>query len=161
VTVSLTAAPAPLLARARGLLADGRTGGTSVAEHLPGPLVAAPGWPAAGDLIGLAISDPAYLIVVAGQVVGGCGRKQRPADGVGTEIGYGVIPSWQHRGVGTEAVRLLLEELSHLGAARVTAQVVPSNAPSLRLLARLRFTAFDGPDQDHVWMHRSLTVKNT
>jgi phosphinothricin acetyltransferase len=159
VTVTLSAAPAPLLARARALLADGKTGGAAVADLLPAGLVAGRGWPGAGDLIGLAISDPAYLIVVHGQVVGGCGLKGRPAGaGASTEIGYGLAPAWQHRGLGTEAVRLLLEELSRRGAASVTAQVHPTNAASLRLLHRLGFTEFAGPADEHLWLRRSLSV---
>lgn len=79
-----------------------------------------------------------FLITEDGVVVGDCGWFGPPTDGV-AEIGYGVAASVRGRGVGRSAVLLLLEWVSSQGATRVRAEVLPGNAPSLRLLAALAF----------------------
>jgi RimJ/RimL family protein N-acetyltransferase len=59
-------------------------------------------------------------------------------DGEQVEIGFTLAPSWQGRGLGTEAVAGLLDHLfGTLGKHRVFASVDPRNTPSLRLLRRL------------------------
>ena len=80
-----------------------------------------------------------FLICEDGVVVGDCGWFGPPIDGV-ADIGYGVAPSVRRRGVGRSAVRLLLDWVAGQGAARVRAEVLPGNEPSLRLLAGLGFT---------------------
>lgn len=84
-----------------------------------------------------------YLIVVQARdaVVGGCRFKSAPVDGC-VEIGYGVAPSERGRGIATVAVRELLRLATVSGLVRqVVAHILPDNAASSRVVARLGFTA--------------------
>jgi RimJ/RimL family protein N-acetyltransferase len=59
-------------------------------------------------------------------------------DGEQVEIGFTLAPSWQGRGLGTEAVAGVLDHLfGVLHKQRVFASVDPRNVPSLRLLRRV------------------------
>lgn len=156
MTVWLVPAPPRLVRRARALLTDGRTGGTTLAALLPAGLSPGPGWPGAEDLIGLSRAAEPLLVVVGGKVVGGLGPKGPPDSGGAVEIGYGLVPAWRGRGVGTAAVRLLLDLLAARGVRSVLAQVEPANAGSLRLLDRLGFVPVPGPDDGHLWRCRQL-----
>ena len=80
-----------------------------------------------------------FLVVVGGVVVGDCGWFGPPDELGEVEIGYGLAPSARGRGLGLQAVSLLLEWVEAQGARRVRAEVQPGNEPSLRLLARLGF----------------------
>lgn len=80
-----------------------------------------------------------FLVLQDDVVVGDCGWFGPPdADGQ-VEVGYGLAPSARGRGLGTEAVRLLLEWVRQQGATSVRAEVLPGNEASLRLLSRLGF----------------------
>jgi RimJ/RimL family protein N-acetyltransferase len=80
-----------------------------------------------------------FLVVEDGVVVGDCGWFGPPDEDGEVEIGYGLAPSARGRGVGTEAVRLLVAWVRAQGARSVRAEVLPGNETSLRLLARLGF----------------------
>ncbi|MDX6215719.1 MAG: [ribosomal protein S5]-alanine N-acetyltransferase [Frankiales bacterium] len=80
-----------------------------------------------------------FLVVEDGVVVGDCGWFGPPDEDGEVEIGYGLAPSARGRGLGTEAVRLLVEWVRGQGARSVRAEVLPGNETSLRLLARLGF----------------------
>lgn len=61
------------------------------------------------------------------------------------EIGYGLVPQFQHRGYATEAVAGLIAWIfSHPHVRSVNAQTFPGHEPSLRVLARSGFR-FAGP----------------
>ena len=88
------------------------------------------------------------------RVVGSGGVKAPPlADGE-VEIGYGVAPAWQGRGLATQAARLLTDEALAHGASRVSAFTTPENTASWRLLQRIGYVR-DGetidPDDGLVW----------
>ncbi|WP_269792017.1 GNAT family protein [Stenotrophomonas sp. Iso1] len=56
------------------------------------------------------------------------------------EIGYSLHPDWQHRGLATEALRLILRyAFDALQLRRVEADADPRNEPSCRLLEKLGF----------------------
>jgi RimJ/RimL family protein N-acetyltransferase len=80
-----------------------------------------------------------FLVLESGVVVGDCGWFGPPDDEGVVEIGYGLAPSARGRGVGHQAVRLLVLWVGAQGATRVRAEARPGNEPSLRLLARLGF----------------------
>lgn len=80
-----------------------------------------------------------FLVVEDGVVVGDCGWFGPPDDDGEVEIGYGLAPSARGRGLGLASVTALLEWVRTEGAASVRAEVLPGNAPSLRLLDRLGF----------------------
>lgn len=161
--ITLLPTPVALRERARTLLADQGVlpPGSSLAGLLPAGTRPGQGWPTGDDLVGMALSDDGWLIAVDSQVVGGVGIKgavtgsaDAPGGQGGTaEIGYGMAPAWHGRGIGTEAVRQLVEELATRGdIGTVTAQVAETNTASLRLLARLGFVPHDGPvAAGHVW----------
>ena len=81
-----------------------------------------------------------FAVLEDGVIVGDCGWFGPPDEDGEVEIGYGLAPSARGRGLGTEAVRLLVDWVRSEGGARsVRAEVLPGNEPSLRLLARLGF----------------------
>ena len=95
------------------------------------------------------------LYVLDGQrVVGGGGVKAPPTQDGEVEIGYGMAPAWQGRGLGTQAARGLTEEALAHGAQRVSACTRPDNIASWRLLLRIGFVR-DGerpdPDDGMLW----------
>lgn len=117
-------------------------------------LPTAPGWPHADTATALmyaATGAPTWLIVDDdGRVAGECGAKSLPdADGA-VEIGYGLAGPSRGRGLGTGAVRALVEELHTTYGARVLrAEVAPDNVPSRRVLEKLGF-AVAGFDEHYV-----------
>ena len=111
---------------------------------------AAPGWPHADSLDGIALeaehadSDEATCFLVisthSGQVVGEAGWKGGPdADGV-AEIGYGLAAPSRGRGLGSELVNQLTAwVLAQPDVALVVAYVLPGNVASRRALERNGF----------------------
>ena len=73
-----------------------------------------------------------------GTVVGSVGYKGPPEDGV-VEIGYSVVPSWQRRGLATEASRALVAEAWARGAEVVVAHTLEHLTPSIGVLRKLGF----------------------
>jgi RimJ/RimL family protein N-acetyltransferase len=118
----------------------------AVVQSLPVPVPHVPDWPhddTADALRSLAehpehTGPGTFLITEAGVVVGDCGWFGPPTDGV-VDIGYGLAPSARGRGLGSQAVELLLAWVAEQGATTARAEVLPGNEASLRLLARLGF----------------------
>jgi RimJ/RimL family protein N-acetyltransferase len=73
------------------------------------------------------------------------GYKGPPVSGV-VEIGYSVVPSWQRRGLATEACRRLIESAWERGASAVTAHTFAHLAASLGVLRKLGFEPAE-PDE--------------
>ncbi len=95
---------------------------------------------------------PRHIVrVVDGLVIGSVGFYGPPAphdDGVlEVEIGYGLVEYARGHGVATEVVSGLVAALDAVDV-RVRARTEPSNAPSLRVLAKCGFTVLRGPDED-------------
>lgn len=81
-----------------------------------------------------------WLIAVDGIVLGELGTKGQPDDTGTVEIGYGLAAPSRGKGVGTRAVRVLVDWLlARDDVRRVIAHVEPVNEPSARLLRRLGF----------------------
>ena len=75
-----------------------------------------------------------------GRVIGDCGTFGPPDEDGRVEIGYGLAAPFRGRGLGTEAVRALVDWLGRQPEVRtVTASVEVGNEPSRRLLATLGF----------------------
>jgi RimJ/RimL family protein N-acetyltransferase len=73
-------------------------------------------------------------------VVGDCGWKGGIGPDGSVEVGYGLASSWRGRGIGTEAVRALVDwTLGRPGCEVVLAEVEEGNIASQRLLTRLGF----------------------
>jgi RimJ/RimL family protein N-acetyltransferase len=75
-------------------------------------------------------------------LVGSVGYKGPPSDGV-VEIGYSVVPSWQRRGLATEACRALIESAWRRRAEVVVAHTLEGLEPSIGVLRKLGFAAVD------------------
>ena len=100
--------------------------------------------------------DPAwtgYYIVLRepapGLVVGTAGFKSPPdAHGV-IELGYGVVPSHQRRGIASEAVcAMIAYAWEHPRVTRVDAETFPHLVPSLGVMRACGMT-FIGPGSEH------------
>ena len=127
------------VARARAILA----GDLSAVD-------AAPGWPHADSLDGIAIEaahaqsddQTCFLAVLAetGQVVGEGGWKGGPDDTGEAEIGYGLAAPSRGQGLGTELVaQLTAWVLDQPGVTHVVAMVLPGNVASRRAVERNGF----------------------
>lgn len=81
----------------------------------------------------LTAPEPAILI-------GSVGYKGPPVDGV-VEIGYSVVPSWQRRGLATEACRALIQTAWERGASTVVAHTSRGWPPRLECSAGLALNA--------------------
>ena len=88
--------------------------------------------------------DRLRTLVGAGGFRGGADANGR------VEVGYALLPEFQHRGYATEAVHAWLDfAFADLRVHAVTAQTLASLTPSLRVLDRCGFTfAGAGTDTD-------------
>ncbi len=73
-------------------------------------------------------------------VIGSCGLSRWDEETGQAEVGYELAPAWQGQGLMREALAAVLSfGFARMQLRRVEANVVPDNAPSLRLLQRLGF----------------------
>jgi RimJ/RimL family protein N-acetyltransferase len=90
----------------------------------------------------------------SGTVVGRCGFKGPPADGV-VELAYGVSPEHQGKGYATEAAAVLVNyALSHEGVRTVRAHTLPQQSASTRVLTKCGFRCIGeviDPEDGLVW----------
>ncbi|MBA3416514.1 MAG: GNAT family N-acetyltransferase [Chloroflexia bacterium] len=103
----------------------------------------------------------------SGKAIGSAGFTGRPdVDGAVT-LGYAVYPPFQNHGYATEAVRALTAwALRQPGVATIRATVPPSNAPSLRVVAKAGFhrageTIVDDEGEVEVWEVKPATGTGT
>lgn len=89
------------------------------------------------------LADPrqrAYAVLQHGAHIGNCGLKHiDPAAGEGEMWMYLGDPALRGRGIGTEVLRLLLEQAGQLGLRRVVAHVAHENVRAQALYRRLGF----------------------
>jgi len=92
-----------------------------------------------------------YYIAHDGVLIGTCGYKGKP-DATGTvEIGYGLLPAWHRRGLGTEAAAALVEQaFAQPGVRRVIAETLPELRPSIRVLEKLGFSPAGAGEEEGV-----------
>ena len=142
----LIAAPAPFATRHGLVIEDGACAPNFIYERALSNMQLAPAW---AGLLGT------RLYVMDGKrVVGGGGVKAIPTAEGEVEIGYGMAPAWQGRGLGTQAARGLTEEALAHGAQRISACTRPDNTASWRLLERIGFVRDgerDDPDDGMLW----------
>lgn len=121
-----------------------------------------PDYPRPDDVVAASLLRPGDAghwgprhVVLGHQAVGSIGCFGPPEDGE-AEVGLGLVPAVRGRGLGTEALRGLLEATDAAGV-RLRASVAPDNTASLRLLARCGFTDLRGStDTGELVMVRSL-----
>ena len=76
------------------------------------------------------------------------GPPEPADDGVPeAEVGYGLVEEARGWGFATEALRAVLAE-TDLAGVRIRASVVPTNAASIRVLAKCGFTELRGSNED-------------
>lgn len=73
-----------------------------------------------------------------GMVIGSGGYKSAPSDGA-VEIGYGVSPDWESKGVATALAAKLVEHAFAHGALKVIAHTLPDGWASQRVLQKSGF----------------------
>jgi RimJ/RimL family protein N-acetyltransferase len=124
------------------------------------------GYPTEGDVIvaqhlrehrdDLAGSGAAYQVLLAdtGLVIGGIGFKAPPDAAGRVEVGYGIVPEYQGRGLATEALVALLDGVSDEPAiALVFAEVEDENIASRRVAekAGMRLARVAGDRRYYEW----------
>ena len=126
------------------------------------PLALAPGFPRQDDrslLEGIVLagqSSGAWLVARDGVVVGTAGAAGGVSPDGDQELGYGLVPAARAAGAGAQAVAAVAAVLERRpGVRRLTAEVLPGNAASVRLLARLGFVEVEGGSPPHVLLARA------
>ena len=138
-------------------LADALLEGRSVAGLRIGP-----GFPREDDrtaLQGVRASGHeaagAWLVERDGELLGTLGVAGPVSPDGDQELGYGLVPEARGEGLATEAVGALCAVLERReGVRRLTAQVLPGNEASVRLLRRLGFVPVAGGAPPHVLLAR-------
>ena len=145
MTLPVLTGPRVVLVPASREVARAVVGNTDLHAALA-PLVAGPGWPHADSADALRSlaehgGEPGcWLVVVAGVVIGDAGWFGPPDAAGDCELGYGLAAPSRRRGLGREAVTLLLSWVERQpGVRRSTAEALVGNEASLRLLAGLGF----------------------
>ncbi|MFZ5831519.1 MAG: GNAT family N-acetyltransferase [Planctomycetota bacterium] len=94
---------------------------------------------------------PAFYFLLRGndgnadRLIGCAGFATPPDDSGSVEMGYGLLPEFQGRGLAGEGCRAMVEyAFSHSEVERLLIHTLPDLAPSIRLAERLGFR-FDGP----------------
>ena len=97
-----------------------------------------------------------WLVEHDGELVGTLGVAGPVSPDGDQEVGYGLVPGARGTGLGLEAVAAVCAVLERRpGVRRLTAEVLPGNASSLRLLHRLGFVEVAGGSPPHVLLARS------
>ena len=128
-----------------------------------GEHVLAPGFPRPDDrsvLEGVLAAGPAargsWLVARDGALVGSAGAAGVVSPEGDQELGYGLVPAARGEGTGTEAVAAVAAVLERrAGVRRLTAEVLPGNEASVRLLTRLGFVEVEGGCPPHVRFARA------
>ena len=74
-----------------------------------------------------------------GEIVGDTGFKGNPDWTGAVDLGYGFLERHRGKGYATEAANALVDWAFAQGAARVTAETLPTNAASIRVLSKVGF----------------------
>ncbi len=127
------------------------------------PHALAPGFPRPEDrllLEGVLGADGgatgSWLVARDGAVVGTAGAAGPVSPDGDQELGYGLVPAARGAGTGTQAVAAVAAVLERRpGVRRLTAEVLPGNEASMRLLRRLGFVEVDGGAPPHVLLARA------
>lgn len=101
-----------------------------------------------------------YLVVevVRGWTIGGIGFKGAPDNDGAVEMGYGICPSMQRRGLASEAVRAMCHLARHHGARHVTAETDRENVASQRVLLHSGFVQERDDDELTQWRYTLPTA---
>jgi len=85
-------------------------------------------------------------------VIGDIGFKGMPDSDGAVEIGYSILPAFRNRGFAFEAAHALICWATRAGGAkRVVAECATDNAPSVRLLDKLRMVRTGEDDETIRW----------
>jgi ribosomal-protein-alanine N-acetyltransferase len=91
-----------------------------------------------------------YIVVAHAErptLAGVAGYKGPPVDG-SVEIGYSIVPSWQRRGLATQAARMLVEMARARGVDVVRAHTLPHHLPSIGVLRKVGFVSIQAREPD-------------
>ena len=110
--------------------------------------------------VGRRFSPASWLIVDGNEVVGLC-SVTRPPDGGIIDIGYGIAPSRQNRGIAGRAIGDIVTWASGTAQVRaITAETAVANLPSQRVLLRNGFISvgerIDDEDGPLICWRRSI-----
>ena len=136
-----------------GELLAGGTSGRTAGPGFPRPDDASVlrGVVASGDT-----SGGVWLVERDGRLVGTVGVAGPVSPEGDQELGYGLVPTARGDGVATEAVGAVCAVLERRpGVRRLTAEVLPGNTASVRLLSRLGFVEVDGGSPRQVRLARA------
>ena len=103
--------------------------------------------------------DPAYgvwsgLIIHPAEhvAIGSMGFKAPPDNQGAVEIGYDIAPAYQGNGYATEMARAFVNwGLEQTSVRRITAECLPDNAPSIRVLEKIGMHLVTANDEMLYW----------
>ena len=128
------------------------------AEVMP-PVSGPPGWTAARRTAFAGHHAPAdgraYAVIIDGLLAGAARLTPAGAPGA-VEAGIWLRRSVRGKGLGTEAMRLLIDEARAAGASAIVAETNAANVPAAGLLRTLGATLWEDPDSGAV--HAALRV---
>lgn len=125
------------------------------------PVGGFPGPDDVGRLVQTAATEAAdarhsYLLEHEGRPIGTLGVAGAISPDGDQELGYGLVPTERGQGFGIEAVGALCAVLEREpGVRRLTAEVLPGNEASRRLLRRLGFDEVGGGSTGHLLFARA------
>jgi RimJ/RimL family protein N-acetyltransferase len=93
-----------------------------------------------------------YAVLTAAErptLIGAMGYKGPPKEGM-VEIGYSVVPSWQRRGLATEACETLIAAAWARGASVIVAHTLEHLTPSIGVLRKLGFERSTSSEPDAI-----------
>ena len=91
------------------------------------------------------------LVALDGVVVGMAGVIRGPDERGTVEVGYGVVEAVRHRGVGSRALKALIEELRRLDVRRIVATTDQDNVASQGVLVQAGFRIVGEDAQQVLW----------
>ena len=133
-------------------------------------------YPTEGELrllgLGLLDAEPAHADApfwgplqvrerATGRAIGGAGFKAPPDEMNCVEIGYGLVPDARGRGYATEAVLGLVAAAGRAGATYVSAQTLPGNTASERVLVKAGFSIVGSDADANYWRRDAAIVAST
>ncbi|MBP0723606.1 GNAT family N-acetyltransferase [Bacillus sp. RG28] len=86
------------------------------------------------------------------QIIGDLGFKGKPDEKGSVEVGYGIVPEMQNKGIATEAVNMIVNwAFSSPSVQKVVAECLEDNIPSIKVLEKIGMKKTNAADGMIYW----------